>query len=272
MKTGKPSVTAYSAALHRAAHQLADGGRVLTDPIAVPILGERKQEILRDQDVPGRRLMRNFIAARSRFAEDKLARAYQNGTRQLVVLGAGLDTFAYRNPYADLRVFEVDFPSTQHWKRERLAEAKIQIPETVTYVPIDFEHQTLASELRLDPGPAFFAWLGVVPYLTREAFDTTIDYVAARNGNEVVFDYSDPPESMTPDRRARHEERAGRVDGVGEPWRTYFVPAELAAELSAKGLTEIEDLGPAQQAARYLHRTDIPANLAGGHIVAARKP
>lgn len=272
MKTGKPSVTAYSAALHRAAHQLADGGRVLTDPIAVPILGERKQEILRDQDVPGRRLMRNFIAARSRFAEDKLARAHQNGTRQLVVLGAGLDTFAYRNPYADLRVFEVDFPSTQHWKRERLAEAKIQIPETVTYVPIDFEHQTLASELRLDPGPAFFAWLGVVPYLTREAFDTTIDYVAARNGNEVVFDYSDPPESMTPDRRARHEERAGRVDGVGEPWRTYFVPAELAADLGAKGLTEIEDLGPAQQAARYLHRTDIPANLAGGHIISARRP
>jgi methyltransferase (TIGR00027 family) len=267
METGKPSITAYAAAVHRAAHQLADGGRILTDPIAVPIVGQRSNEILRDQDVPARRLMRHFIAARSRFAEDHLARAYRTGTRQLVVLGAGLDTFAYRNPYPDLRVFEVDFPDTQRWKRERLTEAKITIPPTVTYVPIDFEHQSLASELVLDPGPAFFAWLGVVPYLTRPAFDATIDYIAARAGNEVVFDYADPPESMTADRRARHEERAARVGRLGEPWRTYFVPAELAASLQAKGLTEIEDLGPAQQAAKYLNRPDLPTNLAGGHII-----
>jgi methyltransferase (TIGR00027 family) len=272
METGKPSRTAYAAALQRAAHQLADGGRVLTDPLAVKILGQRKKEILRDQHVLGRQVMRHFMAARSRFAEDKLARAYQNGTRQAVVLGAGLDTFAYRNPHPELRVFEVDFPSTQRWKRERLTEAKIKVPESVTYVPIDFEHQSLASELVLDPGPVFFIWLGVVPYLSREAFDATIDYIAARPGNEVVFDYSDPPESMPPARRALHEERAGRVAGIGEPWRTYFVPAELAADLSAKGLTEIEDLGPAKQAARYLNRPDIPANLAGGHIIAARKP
>jgi len=272
METGKPSRTAYAAAVHRAAHQLADGGRILTDPIAVPIVGQQQQEILRDHEVPGRRLMRHFIAARSRFAEDHLARAYRTGTRQLVVLGAGLDTFAYRNPYPDLRVFEVDLPSTQRWKRERLTEAKIKIPSTVAYVPIDFEHQTLTSELVLDPGPAFFAWLGVVPYLTRAAFDATIDYVAARNGNEVVFDYADPPESMTGAQRERHEERAARVSSLGEPWRTYFTAADLATDLRAKGLTEIEDLGPAQLAARYLNRPDLPPNLTGGHLIWAAVP
>ena len=274
METGKPSRTAYAAALHRATHQLADGGRILTDPIAVRILGVPESEILRDRDVPARRLMRHFIAARSRFAEDHLARAYAAGLRQLVVLGAGLDTFAYRNPYPDLRVFEVDLPSTQRWKRQRLAEAKIQIPKTVTYVPVDFERQTLAAELPLDPAPAFFAWLGVVPYLTREAFDATIALIAGHGGSQVVFDYSDPPESMTPTRRRYHEERAARVGGIGEPWRTYFVPSELASDLRAKGLTEIEDLGPAQQAARYLNRPDIPGDLAGGHLIwaAARAP
>jgi len=267
MEPGKPSRTAYAAALHRATHQLADGGRVLTDPIAINILGVPETELLRDRDAPARRLLRHFIAARSRFAEDHLARAYASGIRQLVVLGAGLDTFAYRNPYPDLRVFEVDRPGTQRWKRQRLAAAKIQIPNTVTYVPVDFEHQSLAAELPIDPGPAFFSWLGVVPYLTREAFDTTIALIASRGGNEVVFDYSDPPESMTPARRRYHEERAARVGSIGEPWRTYFAPAELADDLRARGLTEIEDLGPAQQAARYLNRFDIPADLAGGHLI-----
>jgi methyltransferase (TIGR00027 family) len=268
MKKGEPSATAFSAARHRAVHQLVDGGRLLKDPYAVRILGQSEDEILRDQRGP----MRHFIAARSRFAEDKLARAYANGVRQLIVLGAGLDTFAYRNPWPDLRVFEVDHPSTQRWKQERLAEAEIPVPASVTYVPVDFERQSLATELRLGPGPAFYAWLGVVPYLTRDAFDATIDYVAAQPGNEIVFDYSDPPESMTPERRAAHLRRAGRVDGIGEPWRTYFVPAQLAAELAAQGLTEIEDLGPAQQGARFLNRHDIPADLAGGHLIWARKP
>jgi methyltransferase (TIGR00027 family) len=272
MRAGEPSATAFSAARHRAAHQLADGGRLLSDPYAVKILGQREQEILRDHDVPARRALRYFIAARSRFAEDHLARAYENGVRQLIVLGAGLDTFAYRNPWPELRVFEVDHPSTQQWKQERLAEAEIVVPATVTYVPVDFERQSLATELRLAPGPAFFAWLGVVPYLTREAFDATIDYVAAGPGNEVVFDYSDPPESMSPERRAAHLRRAGRVDSIGEPWRSYFVPAHLAADLTAKGLTEIEDLGPSQQGARYLNRHDIPADLPGGHVIWARRP
>ena len=124
MQTGQPSQTAQRAAAHRAAHQLLEHGRIFHDPLAVQILGESPGTIAREAAAnPERRGMRLFIAARARFAESAVAAAVQRGVRQLVVLGAGLDTFAYRNPHADLRVFEVDHPATQAWKRQRLAEA-----------------------------------------------------------------------------------------------------------------------------------------------------
>jgi methyltransferase (TIGR00027 family) len=268
MESGRPSRTAFAAAMHRAAHQLADGGRLFEDPYAVPIVGVPESDILARSN----RVMRYFIAARSRFAEDHLARAYARGVRQLVVLGAGLDTFAYRNPYPDLQVFEVDHPSTQAWKRERLSEAGIAIPSSAHYVPVDFEHQSLAAELRLPDGPAFYLWLGVVPYLTSEAITATLNVVAARPGNEVVFDYADPPESLSPRGRAAPLERARRVASIGEPWRTYFTPDALAADLHERGLTDIEDLGPAQLAAIYLNRTDLAPDMPGGHVIWAARP
>jgi methyltransferase (TIGR00027 family) len=162
MEHGRASRTAYSAAQYRAAHQVADGGRIFTDPLATRILGA---ETVVD-NAPGRRAMRLFIAARTAFAERALAEAVARGTRELVVLGAGLDTFAYRNPYPGLRVVEVDHPDTQAWKRERLAEAGIAIPPTLSYVPVNFETQSLADRLTVAER-TFFLWLGVVPYLTR---------------------------------------------------------------------------------------------------------
>ncbi|MGB7282143.1 MAG: class I SAM-dependent methyltransferase [Candidatus Acidiferrum sp.] len=149
MQTGKPSRTAWAAAAHRAAHQLLEEGRIFSDPLAIRILGQDPESIARDAaDNPSRLGMRLFIAARTRFAEDSLAAAVSSGVTQLVVLGAGLDTCAYRNPFPDhLRVFEVDHPATQAWKRERLAQAAIPIPSTLTFAPIDFECQTLPEGL-----------------------------------------------------------------------------------------------------------------------------
>ena len=126
--------------------------------------------------------LRAFLVARSRYAEDNLKQAVECGVHQYVLLGAGLDTFAYRNPYAELRVFEVDHPATQQWKRELLQHNHIAIPESVTYTPVDFERQSLSAQL-VDAGfnsqaPAFFAWLGVVPYLTLEAFRSTLSFIA----------------------------------------------------------------------------------------------
>ena len=125
MQSGKPSRTALAAARHRAAHQLLEYGRIFADPLALRILGEDADAIAREAaENPSARRMRIFIAARTRFAEDALAAAVERGVRQLVVLGAGLDTYAWRGGMRErVRIFEVDHPATQAWKRQRLAEA-----------------------------------------------------------------------------------------------------------------------------------------------------
>ena len=143
------------------------------------------------------------MVGRSRYTEDNLASAYTNGVKQYVVLGAGLDTFAYRNPFTDLRVFEVDFPSMQDFKRGMLHNASIAEPVNLTFVPLDFEHHTLAESLAeagLDAQrPAFFSWLGVVPYLTLSAFRATLDLIASLPaGSGVTFDYSLTAEELSP--------------------------------------------------------------------------
>jgi methyltransferase (TIGR00027 family) len=278
MQAGAPSRTARAAAFHRAAHQVLEHGHIFADPLALPILGVNADEIAREAEkhATGRR-MRIFIAARTRFAEDALASAVERGVRQLVVLGAGLDTYAYRGALRDsLRVFEVDHPATQAWKRERLAEALIPLPVSLIFAPIDFEHQTLSDGLAaagFDPGkPTFFTWLGVVPYLTEDVLWSTLGFIASLPIRaHVVFDYSNPPDSLSAEARASHDSRAARVAELGEPWINYFESDELSGKLVGLGFTEIEDLDPPQIAARYFpsHVTSAPAK--GGHILRAAK-
>ncbi len=278
MQKGTPSRTAWGAAAHRAAHQVLEQGRIFADPLALRIMGQDAEAVVRDAEQhPSRCGMRHFIVVRTRFAEDALAAAVEKGVRQLVVLGAGLDTFAYRSPFGDrLRIFEVDHLATQIWKRARLEEAAIAIPASVTFTPIDFEHQTLAAGLSaagFDASlPTFFFWLGVVPYLTEEAVWSTLEFVSSlSNGAQIVFDYSDPPDALTPEWRARHDKRAAHVAEIGEPWRTYFEAEQLHSRLLEMGFNQIDDLGPRQIAERYFpHRAaDIPDK--GGHIVGAAK-
>jgi len=276
MQPGKPSRTALAAAFHRAAHQVLDKGRIFRDPLALRILGIDAETVARKaQENPSAARMRLFIAARTRFAEDALAAAIEQGVRQLVVLGAGLDTYAYRSPSIDrLRIIEVDHPVTQAWKRCRLQEAAISIPSSLTFASIDFEHETLAERLAaagLDRSlPSFFTWLGVVPYLNEDAVWSTLGFIARLPLDpQVVFDYGDPPESLSPESRALHEKRAARVAELGEAWVTHFEPEDLHARLSALGFTEIEDLGPPQIAARYLPEPIHPLPARGGHIVRA---
>lgn len=276
MRPGEPSRTARAAATYRAAHQVLDGGRVFADPLALAILDETSDSVRqRDEAQPDRRAMRLFIAARSRIAEDALAAAVARGTRQLVVLGAGLDTFAYRNPHAGagLRVFEVDYPATQAWKRDRLAAAGVSAPAALTFAPVDFERQTLADGLiqaGFDPArPAFFTWLGVVPYLTREAIFATLAFVAATPKAEVVFDYGEPREAFAPDQRARYEARAARLAALGEPFLSYFAPQALAADLRAAGFSGLDDWGAAEIATRLFGAAEPPRGP-GGHVMHAR--
>src|SRR5262249_54585167 len=220
LEAGQPSQTARGTALQRAAHQLLETPRVLEDPIALRILGAEGVRWLgynldRYRTV-GARAMRAFLVMRSRYAEDQLAAAVARGTRQYVVLGAGLDTFAYRNPHKGLRVFEVDFPATQSWKREMLSNHHIAAPRSLTYAPVDFERQTLAQGLKAAgfraDRPAFYSWLGVTIYLSRDAVRETLDTVArSARGSEIVFDFAPPPETMHEDERRAHARRAAAV-------------------------------------------------------------
>src|ERR1700733_9919197 len=258
MEPAVASRTALRVALRRAAHQIHDSPVVFDDPIAVAILGatyaeELKRTPLRS-DRPFSIGLRAFLVARSRYAEDNLRRAVQNGVNQYVLLGAGLDTFAYRNPYAKLRVFEVDHPATQHWKRELLQRNRIAIPESITYTPVDFERQSLSAQLS-DAGfnhsaPAFFAWLGVVPYLTLEAFHGTVSFISAQPpGSGLTLVYGQPRAVLPLLERLAHDSLASRVEKAGEPFRLFFTPAEIASEFSR--FRSLEDLGAPEINARY---------------------
>ena len=275
MQPGRPSRTALGAARHRAVHQVLERGRIFSDPLALRILGADAETAVRDAERdPSRRPLRLFIAVRSRFAEDALAAAVARGVRQLVVLGAGLDTCAYRTSLGErLRIFEVDQPATQAWKRRLLADAEIPMPPALTFVPVDFERETLAGALAgagFDAAqPTFFTWLGVVPYLTEQAVLSTLGFIAGLSGGaHVVFDYANPPAESDPHAAGR-EALAARVAAAGEAFRSDFETDALHARLAALGFREIEDLGPAAILERYFAGKGGRPPERGGHIVRA---
>ncbi len=251
--------------MHRAAHQLLDRPTILSDPLAIDVLGADVAAAIRAdphhyETERHARYLRAFVAVRARFAEDQLVHLRAAGVGQYVVLGAGLDTSAYRIPKPELplRIWEVDHPATQAWKQERLRQAGITIPERLTFVPTDFEHQTLSEVLaaaRFDSSAgALFSWLGVVPYLTRSAILSTLGYVAAatKAGGGVVFDYSLAAEVLTPRQRAVFEALSERVRASGEPFQSSFVPAELIDRLWELGFGFAQDLSTEALNARYM--------------------
>ncbi len=279
MLEGNFSRTAQRVAIRRAAHQLLDQPRVLDDPLALRIIGAEAAEELRTNPKEHHafaRAFRAFMAARSRYAEDELARAVENGVRQYVVLGAGLDTFAYRNPYPGLRVFEVDHPATQIWKREQLQAAGIAVPASLTFVPIDFERQTLKDGLERagfgDGAAAFFSWLGVTPYLTREACMSTLNFIARMPaGSGVVFDFAIDPALLNVGQREALDALSKRVAAAGEPFQLFFDPGKLQAELMGMGFHRTEFLQGKELNARYFGERKDGLMVRGGvgHLMAA---
>ena len=274
-----PSLTAQRVAMRRAAHQLFDDPRVFEDPLAIPILGEEPAARLRsgDRETGGSRHIRAFMAARSRYAEDELTAAIARGATQYVVLGAGLDTYAYRNAHSRLRVFEVDHPATQSWKRRQLESAGIAIPSSLTFVPTDFEEQSLGSVLEssgFQPRKiSFFSWLGVTPYLTAEAALATLAFIGSLPaGSGVVFDYAVERSSLDSEEQLAMDALASRVARAGEPFRLFLDPRALNRMLRAAGFHEIEDLGPSDIDERYFTgRTDgLRVSMGLAHLVNAR--
>ncbi len=275
MQAAKPSRTARGVAFRRACHQLHDPHPlVLNDPIAVPILGPEALPELAAAKAqlsdPANLILRAWLVARARYAEDKLAEAYAAGVRQYVLLGAGLDTFAHRNPHPHLRVFEIDHPATQAWKRQLAAAAHLPPQPLLTYVPVNFETEALPDRLAASgfqpDAPAFFAWLGVVPYLTLHAFRATLAYVAARPpGSGLVFDYSQPRHVLPLREQLARDLFAARVARAGEPFQLFFTPREAAQELESAAAPHhaaffnLEDLGTPELNSLYFDtRPSVP--------------
>jgi methyltransferase (TIGR00027 family) len=284
MIEAQPSRTALRVALRRAAHQLHDARPlVLDDPLAVPILGpDARAELARTPDSilrPFSAALRAFMVTRARFAEDVLAEGIrERGVQQYLVLGAGLDTFAYRNPYPALSVFEVDHPATQAWKRDHLAAASIQVSASMRFVAVDFERQNLRDELAAGGfdfnAPTVTAWLGVVPYLTLEAFRATIAMLGSlAQGSDAVLDYSQPRAALSPNEQLMLDSMASRVAQAGEPFQLFFRPQELEEELRRAGLHVIRDLDGPQMSDLYLKGRNDGLALRGkaGRLCQARR-
>jgi methyltransferase (TIGR00027 family) len=271
MREQEPSRTAFAAAIHRAVHQVVEAGKIFSDPLALTIVGMKAEDVQHDDELQtSRRAIRLFIAARSSYAEAALGRAVeQRGVRQIVILGAGLDTFAYRSRLpGNARVFEVDHPATQAWKQRRLEQAGIERPDSLIYAPVDFETDTLLNGLDavgFDPTQrTFFIWLGVVPYLTEKAIDQTLSAIASlAGGAEVVFDYSDPPASFSTELLALHQARAARVAAAGEPFLSYFDPPALHEKLRKLGFLEIDDVIGRSLLSRYVEQITTAARSTG---------
>jgi methyltransferase (TIGR00027 family) len=278
MKPNEPSRTALMIARQRAAHQLLDHGSILTDPFAMKILHEDEKELLQFANAHSLAgIGRLFTAARSRIAEDALSAAVEKGTRQIVILGAGLDTFALRNPHVarEILIYEVDHPATQVWKRQLLAEAQIALPPRLVFVPVDFERHDLGEKLSAaglqENSPAFFTWLGVVPYLTEDAIGRTLDYMASIRNSEVVFDYMEPPQAFSEEMRKSVKERTEQLEKMDERWASRFEPAGIAPILRSHGFCDIEDINFQEIRSRFGGAVQgLAPGQAGLHVVHAK--
>jgi methyltransferase (TIGR00027 family) len=264
----KSSRTAIGVAALRAAHQLVDTEpRVLDDPIILKLLGIETLDTIREDraryQTPASLALRSHIVLRSRYAEDRLQEAVARGVTQYVILGAGLDTFAYRQPEwaKGLRIFELDRAPMQKEKKERLSLSRVVVPENVIFGSIDFDREELADSLAsygVDLSePTFFSWLGVTMYLSEAAvFGVLRDVARFPRGSEIVFTFAPTAtgDGVIDEALQRFAELAASVN---EPWRTYFDPDDLASRVRAEGFSKVELIEPSEAAARYFaSRTD----------------
>jgi methyltransferase (TIGR00027 family) len=247
MENGQASVTALTAAAARAAHLIVDDEpRIFADTLAADLLGERAEELISYHTLHGTHPVlsgaRVQVACRSRYTEDALARAIATGVSQYAILGAGLDSFAYRDGLAGrVRVFEVDHPASQEAKRAALAAAGISVPGNVIFVPADLAADSLTRCLRAAgfdaSAPAMFGWLGVTMYLTADAIAKTMTAVSGfARGSELIADYMLPQDARD-EAGALHGRLVAQASAErGEPWRSCFTPREIADLARRAGL------------------------------------
>jgi methyltransferase (TIGR00027 family) len=250
MEDGQPSFTALTAAAARAAHLIVDDEpRIFADTLAAALLGERAEELISFHKLHGTHPVlagaRVQVTCRSRYTEDALSRA---GVTQYLVLGAGLDSFAYRaGPGGRIRVFEVDHPATQDWKRRALATARIPVPDGLTFVEADLASDSLSGRLGAAgfdaAAPALVSWLGVTMYLTPAAIAQTMAAVGGlAPGSELIADYM-LPEQMRDEPGAVYGTLVAQASAErGEPWLSYFTPAQMTDLGREAGFAQVRNV------------------------------
>jgi methyltransferase (TIGR00027 family) len=259
-----PSSTAFRAAILRAVHQLIDEEpTILNDPVMLRLLDAPTVDHIRlnpdEFRTPRMKALRSHVAMRSRYTEDRLAEAVHNGVQQYLILGAGLDTFPYRQPHwaGALRIFEIDHSASQRSKRERLAMTVIEAPSNVELIAIDFETNSLHDCLRkssFDLGkPAFLSWLGVTMYLSTDAIDAVFRFVSSLpKSSEIVFTFASPTSTMDEDgSEPLIAPFTACAAAHGEPWRTRFEPSDLAHKLHGLGFSTVSFLSASEADSRY---------------------
>ncbi len=267
----KESRTALGVAWLRAVHQLLDPEpRILVDPPIVDLLGRPQLdpagEMLARMQTPGARMLRAHVVLRSRFAEDRLAESRERGVNQYVILGAGYDTFFARQPAwaRSMRMFEIDQPATQQDKLAKVSAAGLEVPSNVIFGSVNFEAESLASGLRRHgvsfDQPTFFSWLGVTMYLTEPAIDATLATVRSfPRGSEVVLTFASRPSAADLEATGGGASRLAQMAAaVGEPWISYFEPAEIASKLRQSGFSEVSLLTPQLAGDRYFVQQELP--------------
>lgn len=278
------SLTALATAYIRAAHQLFDAQPlILDDPVAVSLLGADAATHIRQaaerHQTPEGRVLRAHVVLRSRFTEDRLAEAVLRGISQYVILGAGFDTFAFRQPEwaKKLKIFEVDHPGTQAMKRSRLAAAGFAIPDNLVFAGVDFEKESLHEGLcrhRVSMAePTFFSWLGVTMYIKEDAIEVVLKTVAAfPESSEIVLTFIQPPTSLSNAEKKSYARLVESVAGVGEPFVSCFEPDALEAKLRRLGFSKMIFLSPADAQAGYFERrpNDLPSPAVTNIVAAIR--
>lgn len=296
MQPGTRSFTADLAAMMRAAHVMMDDEpKILDDKFALKLCGIPDSATFHtamagmEQNLSSKfpnlpvktilEAVRSGIIVRSRIAEQRLIEAIERGISQYVILGAGLDSSAYRLAEVanKLHVFEVDFPATQQWKLARLKDVDPQLLNLATFVSVDFEKESLFERLTqngFDPAkPTFFSWLGVVWYLSDEAIFATLENITSLEcDSEVVFEYPVTTELVYPADRQVMEMLTQTGAERGEPFRAGFDPVDLTRRVKGLGFDTVEDLSPARMQELYFKNRADNLRMPGiGHFMSARR-
>jgi methyltransferase (TIGR00027 family) len=274
------------AAAIRAGHlAFGDSPMIFEDPLAGDLITSRFWSIAANNRMVNwiarhilyryTRPIEAYALGRARWAEDKLRKALATGIGQYVVLGAGLDSFAFRLPdwAAGVKVYEVDHPATQTAKRRRLAGLGLDMPHHLEFLPADFEKETIADALaRSSFSPdqtAFFSWMGTTMYLSPEAAMQTLGAIAsvAEAGSELVFDYIIPKELVSPEDFYLFDFSEKFLARRREPLFSLFDPGRFPGEVCGLGFELVENLSPPEQDARYFRgRKDYPRTFSATYF------